>query len=118
MKRSIVLSLFAALALGAIYSPSALAAKPCHAVRFQGHKAKVGVIGVDCPSARRRIELFYERWDPLDGPYLTVEGFRCAGTSAGTDVSCRSRNRWIYATTRPYVDIRDIHPRLSSSSTR
>jgi len=110
MKRWIVLSLFAALMAAAISAPSASAAKPCHAVKFQGHKAKVGVIGIDCPSARRRIELFYERWNPLNGPYLVVEGFRCAGTSAGTDVTCKSRNRWIYATTRPYVDIRDIHP--------
>lgn len=103
--------LVAAGAATALFASSASAAKPCQAVEFQGEKAKVGVIGVDCLGGRERIELFYERWNPVDGPSLLVEGFRCTGASAGADVRCRSEDRWIYATTRPYVDVRDLRPK-------
>jgi len=100
----------AAAATCALLTSPASAAKPCKAVEFQGHKVKIGVIGVDCAAGRETIQLFYDQWNPVAGPTLVVEGFRCAGASAGTDVTCRSGDRWIYATARPYVDVRDLHP--------
>lgn len=93
-----------------LFAPTASAAKPCKAVEFQGHKVKVGVIGVDCVSGRETIQLFYEQWDPREGSSLVVEGFLCGAGSAGADVTCQDEDRWIYATSRPYVDVRDLHP--------
>ncbi|MEX2108249.1 MAG: hypothetical protein WD827_05115 [Solirubrobacterales bacterium] len=90
---------------------SASAAKACQAVEFEGHTVKVGVIGIDCPGGRERVELFYDRWNPIIGPSLVIEGFRCTGASAGADVRCKSEDRWIYATTRPYVDVTELNPK-------
>lgn len=107
---ALLATLIAAAATCALFASPASAAKPCKAVEFQGHKVKVGVIGVDCAEGRETIQLFYERWNPVGDPALVVEGFRCLGGSSGTDVTCRSEDRWIYATARPYVDVRDLHP--------
>jgi hypothetical protein len=108
--RKALLLVIAFATVGAISAPTASAAKPCEAIHWEEHKVKIGVIGVDCASARERIESFYERWDPVQGPRLHVEGFLCAGTSAGADVFCHSEDRWIYATTRPYADVTKFQP--------
>jgi hypothetical protein len=90
---------------------TAVAAKPCEAVEIDGYSMKIGVIGVDCQSARERAEAFYERWDPSHGYYpVKIDGFICSTASAGTDLRCHSGNRWIFGTTRPYEDVRDFHP--------
>ena len=107
-------SLVALLAVGAITltsAPSAVAAKPCQAVEIHGQKMKIGIIGVDCQSARDRAEEFYERWNPARGYYaIKIEGFVCSTASAGTDLLCHSDDRWIFGTTRPYEDVHDFHP--------
>jgi hypothetical protein len=112
MKRltTVCAALVATAAIGILFVPTASAAKPCQAVEFQGQKVKVGVIGVDCAGGREKIQLFYKQWDPTEGSSLVVEGFLCGAGSAGTDVTCQSEDRWIYATARPYVDVRDLHP--------
>ncbi|HEU4737835.1 MAG TPA: hypothetical protein VFS54_02000 [Solirubrobacterales bacterium] len=117
MRKALLLAL-ALAAVGAASAPVASATKPCRAIHWEEHKVKVGVIGVDCASARERIESFYERWNPVNGPRLHVEGFRCAGTSAGADVFCHSGDRWIYATTRPYADVTRFHPLRSQGIRR
>jgi hypothetical protein len=95
----------------ATFALPARAAKPCEAIEFEGRVVKVGVTGIDCQGGRERVEAFYELWDPAKGYYpVQVEGFLCSTASAGTDVRCRSGERWIFATARPYEDITKYHP--------
>lgn len=84
--RKALLLVIAFATVGAVSAPAASAAKPCKAIRWEEHKVKIGVIGVDCASAREGIESFYERWNPVKGPTLPLRSHgirRTCGTLPG-----------------------------------
>lgn len=90
---------------------SASAAHPCDSASLQdGTVIRVAALRVSCARARAVAVGFFgglsagSGWDGKTGDgavYYSVGGFRCFPGLGGSETWCKSRGRWVFASTRP-----------------
>lgn len=92
--------------------PSASAAQPCGREKVGPEEyARVATVRVDCETGLRVASAVYEEIRAHEGQiHYLVEGFRCSAVLAETEVTCRRRQGWIFASTQPTDHPGEWHP--------
>jgi hypothetical protein len=85
---------------------SAEAAHPCGRVGVGPERvpARFAVIGMSCSSAQEVTEDAYAaiaKGPPPHPPYYFIDGMRCITGLAGSELDCRRRQEYLFASTRP-----------------
>jgi hypothetical protein len=109
-RRALIPVLAAAVGLPLLLAAPATAARPCGPIKVtEGAKARVATVGVSCSEGKEVASTYYQRLadgDHWDGKahnaiYFQIDGFRCFTGLGGTQMMCRSQQRWVLASVRP-----------------